>query len=124
MITPTAIRDRSIMDVDTLKTHMRIHSSNETYDTLLSLYIDACKEQADFYCNNPFLASDGTEAAIPSGVEVWIMQQAAALFANPEGNVSKIKMDESQETQYIINDYDLNFKLLKPYRLEAGFGLI
>jgi hypothetical protein len=120
--TPTAIRDRSITDLDLVKSHLRIESTNTTWDTILEMYLKAVKEKADYYCQNPFI-SNGEEQDIPAGVELWILQQTAQLFGQPEGNISRSSIDGHLTTEFIINDYDLDYRGLKPYRLEVGFGL-
>lgn len=118
--TPTAIRDRSILDVDTLKLHLRLNGT--TFDTLLQIYLDAAKTKADVYCQNTF-TKNGTEQDIPADVEVWLLQTAARFYMQAENNISAIKLD-NMDIDYTIDNYDVDYAGLKFYRIETGMGLI
>jgi len=52
----TAVQDRSIMDLPTLKGLLSITTTD--YDALLTLALEAAKEQADLCMQNPFLELD------------------------------------------------------------------
>lgn len=88
----TAVQDRSVVDLATLKAHLGISAA--TYDALLTLWLIAAKRAADEYCghphlernadfdasyaidadSNPFWADPEVELAIPAPVELGVLE--------------------------------------------------
>ena len=122
MASYTAIQDRSSVSRKLAKTFMRVDITTE--DTLIDLMLAAAKQRGDTYVNNPFLEADGvTEKNIPADVDMWVLQTTSKFYNSRTLGVKKEEILELGSVQYEPNaDVDINFDLLKPYRLEVGFG--
>lgn len=68
----TAVQDRLDLDLAGVKSLLGVVESD--WDALITLYLDAAKERADTYMNNPFTSSDGTELVIPSRVKLGVYE--------------------------------------------------
>ncbi len=59
-------------------------------DVILEALIDAAKEAADDYCNNPFVDKDGNELPIPARIKLWCLKWVARQYENrPSGLVQE-----------------------------------
>lgn len=67
----TAIRERSVVDLATVKSYLGVTGTSD--DALLTLWLAAAKRAADDYCINPFTDADGEEEAIAEPVELGIL---------------------------------------------------
>ena len=47
---------------------------------IIAMLVNAAKQMADEYCNNPFEESDGTEVAIPAAVRTGVLQVLTDLY--------------------------------------------
>lgn len=115
MVAVTAVQDRSIVDLDTVKAHLSI--TGTTYDVLLTLWLGAAKRAADEYCghphlernedfdtdcaiseSNPFWADPEVELAIPEPVELGVIEYVTFHFAKRgrAGNVTEEKVGDLQ----------------------------
>jgi len=117
----TAIQDRSIVTVSTAKLFMRVDTTVE--DSIITIMLNAAKSRGDSYVNNPFKDKTGTDIDIPADVELWVLQTTSKFYNQRTIGVRKEEILELGSVQYEPNaDVDVNFDLLKPYRLEVGFG--
>ncbi len=117
----TAIQDRSVITVATAKLFMRVDSNVE--DSIVAIMLNAAKSRGDAYVNNPFKDKAGVELDIPYDVELWVLQTTSKFYNQRTIGIRKEEILELGSVQYEPNaDVDVNFDLLKPYRLEVGFG--
>lgn len=121
MASYTAVTSRSTVTLSLVKTYMRVDIADE--DTIITMMLAAAKQRADTYLNNPFTTSAGVAYAVPADVELWVMQTTSKFYNSRTLGVKKEEILELGSVQYEPNaDIDINFDLLKPYRLEVGFG--
>lgn len=117
----TAIADGSALTVLVAKQHLRVDGILE--DFLIGLYLSAAWNRADSYCNNPFLDYKGHPTDIPADVEIWCLQFVSNLYENRTAGVDKEQVQDLGSVSYArLSDVDVNFNLLKPYRIEPGFS--
>jgi uncharacterized phage protein (predicted DNA packaging) len=74
----TAVYDRLIITLAEMKNYLRV--SHDEDDDLIMDLVDAAKEDADNYLNNPFEDSDGEELPIPLAVKRWVMARVARQY--------------------------------------------
>jgi hypothetical protein len=121
----TAIAERATTDLSLVKQHLRITAGETTFDALLQVYLDAAKEMADDYCQNPFaryLSGTLTAYDIPKPIEIWLLKTVCDWYNFPEKDVTQVTIDQQNQTRRDLC-YDVDYKMLKPYRREVGFGL-
>ena len=117
----TAIQDRSTITVATAKLFMRVDTTVE--DSIITIMLNAAKRRGDSYVNNPFKNKAGAALDIPADVELWVLQTTSQFYNHRTMGIRKEEILELGSVQYEPNaDVDVNFDLLKPYRLEVGFG--
>lgn len=117
----TAIQDRSTITVATAKLFMRVDTTVE--DSIITIMLNAAKSRGDSYVNNPFKDKAGVDLDIPADVELWVLQTTSKFYNHRTIGIRKEEILELGSVQYEPNaDVDVNFDLLKPYRLEVGFG--
>jgi len=95
-----AVKNRSQKTLSDLKDYLRIPQSDTSDDAVLSDALEAAKEDADAYLNNPFEDEDGNDQSIPSKVEMGVMVWAAT-----------IAFREQPELQSKAGEYDESFRL-------------
>jgi len=74
----TAVYDRLIITLTEMKNYLRV--SHEEDDEYIADLINAAKEDADNYLNNPFEDSEGEELDIPATVKRWVMARVARQY--------------------------------------------
>lgn len=74
----TAVYDRLIITLTEMKNYLRV--SHEEDDEYIADLINAAKEDADNYLNNPFEDSDEEELDIPATVKRWVMARVARQY--------------------------------------------
>jgi len=74
----TAVYDRLTINLTEMKNYLRV--SHEEDDELIIDLINAAKEDADNYLNNPFEDADGEELDIPSTIKRWVMGRVARQY--------------------------------------------
>jgi len=117
----TAIADNSALTVAICKTHLRVDEIGD--DFLIGLYLQAAWTRADDYCNNPFLDAKGRQRDIPAPVEVWCLQFVSWCYENRTAGLEKSAVADLGSSSYAkISDVDVNYNLLKSYRLDVGFS--
>lgn len=114
----TAIQDRLTITVTEMKDFLKITVTSSVDDSFLTSCIDSAKEQADFYCQNPFTVTDEigvvTEIAIPSSVKNAVMLIASTLFTERNDHSNNVSLIGYS---YIQGTPTWNaFRLLQPYR--------
>lgn len=72
----TAVQDRLDLDLAGIKGLLGVVEND--WDALITLYLEAAKERADTYMNNPFTLSDGTELSIPARVKLGVYEDVYA----------------------------------------------
>ena len=75
---PGAIQTRSGITLAQAKAHLCETAS--TYDTHLDLFLEAALEEADTYCNNPFVDEDGAELPIPARIKLGVLSLVETKF--------------------------------------------
>lgn len=80
----TAVQDRAFPSstdggLTELKKYLRLDPNDSSDDFVLDLALDAAKEEADNYTNNPFTDSDGNPTEIPSKVELGVLVWASVV---------------------------------------------
>lgn len=117
----TAIAEGSILTVAICKSHLRVDSTDE--DFIIGLYLQAAWERADAYCNNPFLDANGRPRDIPGPCELFCLQFVSQAYENRTMGVSKEQVQDMGSVSYAkASDLDIDYRLLKPYRIEPGFS--
>jgi uncharacterized phage protein (predicted DNA packaging) len=74
----SAVYDRLIVTLTEMKNYLRV--SHEEDDEYIADLINAAKEDADNYLNNPFEDSEGEELDIPATVKRWVMARVARQY--------------------------------------------
>lgn len=74
----SAVYDRLIVTLTEMKNYLRV--SHEEDDEYIADLINAAKEDADNYLNNPFEDAEGEELDIPSTVKRWVMARVARQY--------------------------------------------
>ena len=105
MPTYTAIYDRCLTTDAEAAAWLRNTLGMQTYDNpmdnsdaALGLLVRAAKRQADNFCQNAFLDSDGEEAAIPEDVVGAVLQLAARWFLQRVAGMTDNKAGDLQTT--------------------------
>lgn len=128
--TPTAIRDRSVVDLTALKEHLGLEDADTSEDATLQDALDAAKAKADRYCNNPFLNADGSDGDIPKDVEVWVKRKAAQYYDNTtlgvvaESRLGIGSVTRAESLNQVGIARDIEYADLKDLRIEprGSFG--
>lgn len=88
----TAIKDRLDIPVEEMKSYLKRKNFSKMEETILQSCLDSAKEQADAYCQNPFVKTDedGTEipVLIPQAVKIAVMQMASTMFTERNDHLS------------------------------------
>jgi hypothetical protein len=121
-----AVVDRLSLTVSDVKDFLAI--SVATYDDEIEDLLEAAKEDADSYLNNPFEDDDGTELDIPGpvrlGVIRWIEAELpAGLGGAPAGVISEKAGDVSRTYAQADTSQAIPapaVRLWKRYRLLPG----
>ena len=117
----TAIADNSVLTVLIVKQHLRVDGTDE--DFLIGLYLQAAWSRADSYCQNPFLDKKGRQRDIPPDVEVFCLQFVSLMYENRTLGIASLTTNDLGSVKYAKeSDLDIDYRLLKPYRLEIGFS--
>jgi hypothetical protein len=118
-----AIESRSILTADKLRDSMRIKGYDpDDNDSLIEAVVLAAKQWADQYCNNDFLASDGTtELAIPAPVEMAVFRIAGEYFERRQAGVSSVRVGSIEQAVSIEQVDDDVKRSLSLYRRIPGF---
>jgi len=74
----SAVYDRLIVTLTEMKNYLRV--SHEEDDEYIADLINAAKEDADNYLNNPFEDAEGEELDIPLTVKRWVMARVARQY--------------------------------------------
>lgn len=108
-----AVKDRLNIDLAEVKAFLHIDGDNE--DVVLQTLVDAAKEAADQFLNNPFTDKGGNPQPIPAPVKLWVLKRVARSYERrAEGVVSQ--RDEVGAVQWGPEEY----AELWPYRRNPG----
>ena len=110
-----AVRDRLTVTLDEAKTWLRI--DDDADDALLVALIDAAKEAADAYLNNPFTDAEGNPLPIPAAVKVWVLERVARLYERRAEAIASESVSGAGNVAWGPEEY----ALLWPYRKVPGF---
>jgi len=117
----TAIADNSVLTVAICKQHIRKDINDE--DFIIGLYLQAAWSRADAYCQNPFLDTKGRQRDIPSDVEIWCLQFVSLMYENRTLGLSSEVVTDLGSVKYAKeSDLDIDYRLLKPWRLDVGYS--
>lgn len=124
MATFTAVRDRSPLKLDDLKSHLGLSlepgALDERAEKRLGRLLYAAKRRADLYVQNPFTRTgkaDGAKLPIPEDVDEFVLGFAARLYENPTNGVTE--MSDAELGTMKLGPEDLT--LLHNYRAWFGF---
>src|ERR1017187_6369821 len=118
----TAVQDRTSITLPLVKSHLRL--DGDTEDVIVTLYLGAACQKADTYLQNPFLDYDNiTPLDIPLDVDLWVLQVVAKFYYHRTLGVHKEDVTDLGSIQYEkLDNVDVNYEGLKPYRRTKGFG--
>jgi hypothetical protein len=109
----------SIEELEAVKAFLRVE--HDADDTLITSLIQAGKNQADAYLNNPFqaIAGDGTlvNLAIPASVAGWCLTFVTRTY---ERRALGLNMHAVTGAGNVMWAPDGDYTLLHPYRLNPG----
>lgn len=105
-----AVKENFPYDAELVKNFLQIDND----EPILELFFEAAKEDADNYCNNPFLV-DG-EVVIPATVKLWVLRRMARYY---EHRVSGVR--SQSDAMGSIAWHPEDFEGLHPYRIYPGF---
>jgi uncharacterized phage protein (predicted DNA packaging) len=86
----TAIKERSRVDLELMKQHLRLDIEDTSEDDLIEFYLLGAKDAADNYCGNPFVDADGADRPIHPCVDVWIVRKVASVYTFRESVVKSV----------------------------------
>uniref|UniRef100_A0A7C2W724 Phage gp6-like head-tail connector protein n=2 Tax=Thermorudis TaxID=1649508 RepID=A0A7C2W724_9BACT len=110
-----AVKDRLTVTLEEAKAWLRI--DDDADDTLIVSLIEAAKEAADAYLDNPFTDASGSPVPIPAAVKTWVLQRVARLYQRRIEGVTAEQVSGVGSVTYGEDD----FSLLWPYRRIPGF---
>ena len=119
----TQIKDNSIVTLKVLKQYLHIDQDETSYDLVLKLALNAAKESADDYCQNPFydrINEDGS-IEIPGAIEMWILQVIAIWLERKGPGIKAVTFEDIGRYDFEFNYHDY-YHLLKPHRWEVGYA--
>lgn len=93
-----AVKERSTVDLEKLKSFIYMPTSITADDVILELSLEAAKEAADSYLNNPFLDPDDNEEPIPASVEMGVLVYAAFEADRQSPGIASKRTDRLAET--------------------------
>lgn len=108
-----AIQERLVLDLDTVKNFVR---ASDADNEIIEFLVDAAKEEADNYCNNPFLSAYGEELPIPSAVKLWCLKWIARNYERRQSGLTSEQMSGLGSTSW----GEVEFDELMPYRIYPG----
>ena len=111
------VRDYSTITVAILKDTCRIDGDDDSNDAFLAIILAAVKDQADAYLQRPSFAepSSGT-SVLPPAINLWVLQVSERLFEQRQNGLSRINVQQAQDTWWTAIDYTL----LYPYKTFFG----
>lgn len=110
----TDILDNSDITVTDVKTYLRIDSDDTASDSLLEIFLNAAKEEADNYCCDNF-------TTVPSAIEQWILGAVLVKWERRSPYLKSVEQKDSGIVAWAVN-YDDYYAGLKPFRREVGFN--
>lgn len=110
-----AVKDRLTLTLNEVKGWLRVDDTAD--DALLLALVDAAKEAADAYLDNPFTDADGNPLPIPAAVRVWVLERVARLYQQRVEGLASESLSGVGGVTYGPEDY----ALLWPYRKFPGF---
>lgn len=111
---PTAVYDRLIITLTEMKNYLRV--SHEEDDEYIADLINAAKEDADNYLNNPFEDSEGEELDIPSTVKRWVMARVARQYERRVEGLSSESISGLNSITWGKEEYSA----IQQYRINPG----
>ncbi|MFA5379427.1 MAG: head-tail connector protein [Dehalococcoidia bacterium] len=111
---PTAVYDRLIITLTEMKNYLRV--SHEEDDEYIADLINAAKEDADNYLNNPFEDSEGEELDIPMTVKRWVMARVARQYERRVEGVSSESISGLNSIAWGKEEYSG----IQQYRINPG----
>lgn len=117
-----AVVDRSSLELGDLKSYAYIPDDVTADDTILTLALEAAKEAADDYCNNPFKDADGNTEAIPSIVEMGVLAFASFEADRLSPGIASKRTDLLAESYHSVDEATdaLRSKYWGAHRLSPG----
>jgi len=110
----TAVYDRLIITLTEMKNYLRV--SHEEDDEYIADLINAAKEDADNYLNNPFEDSEGEELDIPMTVKRWVMARVARQYERRVEGVSSESISGLNSIAWGKEEYSG----IQQYRINPG----
>ena len=111
---PTAVYDRLIITLTEMKNYLRV--SHEEDDEYIADLINAAKEDADNYLNNPFEDSEGEELDIPATVKRWVMARVARQYERRVEGLSSESISGLNSIAWGKEEYSA----IQQYRINPG----
>lgn len=121
-----AVQDRLDVTLDELKNYLGIPVDEDDDDLILGLMLDAAKEAADAFLNNPFEELDGdgevVERPIPSMVKAGVIQWAAFNAVHRDPTITSRRASALAESYASKAEGDMNVRrtFWAPFRLMPG----
>lgn len=113
-----AVQDRLVITDEEAREYLRVDAGDDS--ATLSILLDAAKEQADLYLNNPFLDEDGNELPIPERVKMWCLQWCARQYTHRGLGLSEQSIDDLGGSKW--NNTIQDYSLIRTLRLVPGLG--
>ena len=111
-----AISDRLELSVDEVKSFLREYDDSKEVNTLIKMLIEAAKQAADAYCNNPFLDENGEEMPIPTVIKLWCLKWIARNYERRASGLVSEQVSGIGSVSWGEEDYSE----LHPYRSNPG----
>jgi uncharacterized phage protein (predicted DNA packaging) len=111
----SAVTERLELNLEDVKSFLRIVHNHE--DGLISSMIDAARELADEYLNNPFRDATGANQAIPSVVKIWCMSIVADMFEN---RVNRLQSESQTGIGSQTWRDQIDYSMIAKHRLNPG----
>jgi uncharacterized phage protein (predicted DNA packaging) len=110
----SAVYDRLIVTLVEMKNYLRV--SHEEDDEYIADLINAAKEDADNYLNNPFEDSEGEELDIPATVKRWVMARVARQYERRVEGLSSESISGLNSIAWGKEEYSA----IQQYRINPG----
>lgn len=113
----TAVQTRHTLTVDDCKQHVGHAASDTSLDGWFTRALQASAEDADRFCQNPFVDAAGTAQAIPAAVEMWMLDYVGRRYEVYASGLQS-KSVAGVEKQVFG---DMDYKPLSRFRKIPGF---
>lgn len=110
----SAVYGRLIVTLVEMKNYLRV--SHEEDDEYIADLINAAKEDADNYLNNPFEDAEGEELDIPLTVKRWVMARVARQYERRAEGLSSESISGLNSIAWGKEEYSA----IQQYRINPG----